>query len=263
MLISSEVNSLVFIGKATFISKQGTFAQTGYSPRYYSPYGVPFYNLPIAVVFNYTFDSGGRDAIFMVYAPYPNKSSLISASRSGNIYTIGVMSQPAGASSFIPTIYCFSSTNSAGNTGNGITVRKSDGSVAFTSNDKILTIKGYYNASFQASNLLSVFYQSFNYGANGPSATSQTISYIPPQNTIINGIAKPIIYMPSYQTSVVRVSGGIAYIYELSGAYNPTSKNLEIEWCCGFFGFLGSGQPNYQTNSRIGFAMVVDGADYD
>jgi len=265
MIVSSEANTLAFVGKATFGARSG-ITGSGFGPYYYNNFGTILYNWPQSSIYSYTFNAGGRDVVFFVYAPYPQKCSLISASKAvGGTYTIFIASQPAGSTSFIPTVYCFAKTNTATTSGYGMNVFKADGSVAFTTSEKVLIVKKYYNATFPASNILARTGSpgSITYVGNGASQSSATISYISPTDAISQTITKPILYLPSYQTAGAASTGGQYFFYELLGSYNSSTTNLELEWVNTDFGSFGFGGVTYQTNSRNGFAMIADGADYD
>lgn len=259
LLLSSESNNLVFAGKATFTSRQG-ITGSGFGPLYYTYSGTTLYNFPQSSIYNYTFDSGGRDCIFFVTSDYPYKNAVIAASRSGSTYTIAIGSQPAGSTGYVPTVYCFARSTSTGNSGYGMTIYKSTGETAFTTNDRILMINKIYTPSTQYSNLQNGVYSSLHYVANGGSSGSPTITYHSPIAEA-GTITKPILYLPSYQTGT-HYNGTQGAFYELLGAYNPSSNNLEMEWVCTFFqGFANFGEQ--QINARTGFAMLADGAIYD
>ena len=265
MIVSSEANTLVFVGKATFGSRSG-ITGTGFGPYYYNNFGTILYNWPQSSIYSYTFNASGRDVVFFVYAPYPQKCSLISASKAGDgTYTIFIASQPAGATTFVPEVYCFAKTNTAASSGYGMNVFKSDGAVAFTTAEKVLIVKKYYNGTFPASNLVPTYGSpgSITYVGNSGSQSVQTISYISPVDSISQTISKPIIYLPSYQTAGARNFGSQYYFYELLGSYNSSTTNLELEWVNTNFGVFGFGGVTYQTSARTGFAMVADGANYD
>lgn len=262
MIISSEANTLVYVGKATFVSRSGN-VQAGYAPYYFTNGSVVYYNLPMSSVYSYTFNAGGRDVVFFQYAPYPQKACLIVASKdSGGTYNLSIASQPAGATSFVPTVYCFAKTNTASSSGYGMNVWKGDSSIAFTTSQKALIVKKYYTGTFQYSNMTPmVGSTSVSYVGNSPNQFATTISYIPPTDSISQTITKPILYLPSYQTAGAKAPQSSFEIFELHGAYNPSTTNLEVEWINPAGG--GFNPTTYQTNARTGFAMVADGADYD
>lgn len=259
VLISTESNTPVFIGKPTFIRRSGTTQNS-----FYNVYnGVPFYNLPYCSFFEYTFDSGGRDTIFFIYAPAPNKCSLAATSRSGNVYSIVVACQQ-GTGTFTPELYAFAKTTTVGNTGSGISVYRADGSTAFTSKDKILLIKGFYNGSVQYSNVQEANYFALYYVGNGPSYTTKTINYLNPVDAISESISKPIVYLTSPQSALAKSNTVFrAYYYELIGTYNNSTKQLEIEWASPASFVTSASVPTIQSPARDGFFMVANGADYD
>jgi hypothetical protein len=262
MIISSEANTLAYVGKATFVNREG-YINPGYAPYYFTNGPVVYYNFPICSVYSYTFNAGGRDVVFFQYAPYPQKSSLISASKdAGGTYTLYIASQPAGATSFIPTVYCFAKTNTASSSGYGMNVWKADSSIAFTTAEKALIVKEYYTGTFQYSNMTPMVGSTqVVFVGNSPNQYATTISYIPPADSIPQTITKPILYLPSYQTAGAKAPQWTFQVYELLGAYNPSTTNLEVEWVGAGSG--GFNPTTYQTNARTGFAMVADGADYD
>jgi hypothetical protein len=262
MIISSEANTLAYVGKATFVSRAG-WIEPGRAPYYYTDGSVVLYNFPICSIYRYTFNAGGRDVVFFQYSPYPQKSSLIIATKGGDgTYDLSIASQPAGPTSFIPTVYCFAKTNTASSSGYGMNVWKADSSIAFSTAEKALIVKKYYTGTFQASNLTPMYSrEQLSYVGNGPNQYATTISYIPPVDSIAQTISKPILYLPSYQTAGARAPQSSYQVYELLGAYNPSTTNLEVEWVSPAFG--GFNPTTYQTNARTGFAMVADGADYD
>ncbi len=265
MIVSSEANNLVFVGKANYGSRSG-ITGNGFGPYYFNQFGTILYNWPQSSTYSYTFNAGGRDVVFFAYAPYPQKCCLISASKAvDGTYTLYIASQPAGSTSFVPEVYCFAKINSASSSGYGINVWKSDGSIAFSTSAKVLLVKKYYNSTFPSSNLTPTlgYPGPITYVGNSGSQSSTSISYISPVDSISQTITKPILYLPSYQTAGARSSGGQYFFYELLGSYNSTTTNLELEWVNTDFGSFGFGGVTYQTNSRNGFAMIADGSDYD
>jgi hypothetical protein len=262
LLVTTESESLVFIGKATFISRQG-ITGAGFGPLYSSITGPILYNWPQASIYNFTFASAGKDAVYFVYAPYPYKVSISGVERVSGNDTIYVVSQPAGSTTFIPTVYAFAAASVAQTSGYGINVFKADGTPAFTTADNVMFANKIYNSIAQPSNL-----QPFRtpggltYASNGPDSNVATISYIAPTASDNAAIAKPIVYFPAPQTAVARNFGSQRYFYELAAAYNPTSSNLELEWINTFFGFSSS-TDTFNVPSLPFFGMVVDGALYD
>lgn len=265
VIIASEFSTLAFVGKATYGARSG-ITGLGFGPYYMNQYGTILYNWPQSSIYSYTFNAGGRDVVFFAYAPHPQKCCLISASKAvDGTYTLYIASQPAGATSFIPEVYCFANINTSATSGHGMNVWKSDGSIAFSTAEKILLVKRYYTATFPASNLTPTYGYpgSITYVGNSGSQSNTSISYIAPAVSAPQAISKPILYLPSYQTAGARSPGSSYYFYELLGAYNPTTSNLELEWVNTTFGVFGFGGNTYQTNSRNGFAMIADGAEYD
>ena len=259
VLISTESDTPVFIGKPTFVRKSGNT----YNTYYFIYSGYTLYNEPVCSFFEYTFDSGGRDAIFFIYAPYPNKCSIVGTSKSGSVYSITVCCQQ-GTGAFTPELYAFAKTNTVGNTGNGISVYRADGSTAFTSKDKILMIKGFYNGTVQYSNLQESRIFSAYYVGNGPSYTSTTINYINPTDTFTESISKPIVYLTCPQSTLCRSDSVYrSYFYELIGLFNNSTKQIEIEWASPSSFPSGSYITPIQSPSRDAFFMVANGADYD
>lgn len=257
VLLSADSSSLSFMGKATFVSKQGSYNQ----PLYMQPSGYPpIYNWPAAGLYNYTFNSGGKECIFFVTNEYPRKNAVVAASLSGNIYTLTVAAQSDGDSNYVPEVYCFHKSNSLGNSGYGMTLYKDSGEIAFTTNDKVLIINKIYTPNTQYSNLTEANFGSLSYVGNGNSPYNKTISY---HNPIADSSSpvKPIIYTPSYQTAVRYIQYQSAF-FELLSVYNPSTNQVEYEWCCPFFqSFANYG--TYQTSARTGFTMIADGSKYD
>jgi hypothetical protein len=262
LLINSESQSLTFLGKPTFVSRQG-ITGSGYGPLYFTTFGVTLYNWPQCSVYNYTFNAGTNNVIYFVYSPHPYKSSVISVQKSGSTDTISIVSQPAGSTSFIPTLYAFTASVVPQTTGYGFNVFKSNGSCAFSTQENILFANKIYSFTGQASNLQATSaVGGLTYAGNGPSSGSATISYITPSASDGVAITKPIVYFPAPQTAVFRSSGSQRFFYELCASYNPSTFNLEIEWINGFFESILS-SINYNVPSLPGFAMVADGALYD
>jgi hypothetical protein len=261
VLISTESDTPVFIGKATFVRKSGNTELQYYAISFRT--GATFFNYPLCSFFEYTFDSGGRDAIFFVYAPYPNKCCIAGNNKSGNIYSIVLCCQQ-GSGAFTPELYAFAKTNSAGNTGSGISVYRSNGSTAFTSKDKILLVKGFYDGTIQYSNLQEVRVGDGYYVGNSPNYTQKTITYLSPTNPLTESISKPIVYVTSPQSTLFRSrTVSRAYFYELIGAFNNSTKQMEIEWGSPADFLTSSSVTPVQSLARNGFFMVANGADYD
>jgi hypothetical protein len=268
MIISSEVDTLTFIGKATFVVRQGVTPRgpSDSPPRwpYYYFIDITYYNFPRGSIYEFTFDSGGRDVVFFVYAPYPSKCSLMRASKDASgIYSISVGSQNGGSTSYVPEVYCFAKTNTV-SSGYGINVYKSDGSVSFTTSSKILIVKKYYTGTFPASNLQVQRAGSGPYYTGNSGSNVITVSSIAPVDSISQTITKPILYLPSVETAA-RYNSIVYdyYFYELLGAYNPSTTNLDLEWVNLATVLSFSAQPTYQSPARNGFAILADGADYD
>jgi hypothetical protein len=262
LLVTTESESLVFIGKATFVSRQG-ITGAGFGPLYNSTTGITLYNWPQASIYNFTFASAGKDAVYFVYAPYPYKASISGVERVSGTDTIYVTSQPAGSTTFVPTVYAFAAASVAQTSGYGVNVFKSDGTPAFTTADNIMFANKIYSSTAQASNIQPLYAPNgITYVGNGPNYNSATISYIAPTASDGAAIAKPIIYFPAPQTAVARNFGSQRYFYELAAAYNPTSSDLELEWVNSFFGFSSS-TATFNVPSLPFFAMVADGALYD
>lgn len=258
LLISSESNSLSFMGKATFVSKQGAYA----SPLYLTWGGVDLYNSPLSGLYNYTFNSGGKECIFFVSNDYPRKNAIVGASLSGSIYTITVAAQSAGDGNYTPVVYCFHKSSSLGNNGYGMTVYKNNGEVAFTTNDRVLIINKIYTPNTQYSNLTNASFSSLRYTGNSGNYNAKTISYHYPIADSGTPV-KPIVYTPAHQTAVnYNPSAYQAAFYELLGAYNSGTNQMEYEWCCPFTSSF-SNYGNYQTAARTGFTMIADGSQYD
>ena len=269
LLFSTEAETLTFIGKATFTTRQGVppgpvnGLQNNWAYYFYSN-GVTYYNFPRGSIYNYTFNSGGRDVIFFVYAPYPAKCSLMRASKNANgTYDISVGSQNGGSSTYVPEVYCFAKANTVAS-GYGMNLYKSNGSIAFTTASKILIVKQYYAGTFQSSNIQN--YQtrySGSFVANSGNRGSPTITSIAPVDSGSRPVTKPILYLPSIETAVRWLSYEY-WFYELLGSYNPSTTNLDVEWVNTATVFIfNTKPPTYQSIARNGFAMVADGADYD
>jgi hypothetical protein len=260
MIFSTETYTQVFIGKATYVNTQG---YANYGPYYATipDFGI-MYNWPVAAIVQYTFNSGGRDAIFYTYTPYPGKSAIISASRSGNIYTIFIASQPAGPLSVIPEVYCFARTAVTTPSGYGMTLYKQDGTIAMTTQDKLLLNKYIYQFNSPASNLVTASVGFLGYVGNSGSSSTITQQIVSPLAGANQTISKPILHFASSQLATRRNTNvGSTYLYELCASFNPTTKNAHLEWVS--VTFTSTNIANSAVPARNSLVMVADGAEYD
>jgi hypothetical protein len=262
VLFSSEADSLVFIGKPTFTRRSGF----GYNNRYLSSQGssggTVFYNGPMGAFYEFTFDSGGKDAIFFSYTPYPYKCAIVATSRSGNTYSIVTVSQVG----IVPQLYAFSKSSTVSNSGNGLAIYRADGSTAFTTKDKLLLINAFYYGNVQNSNVQDYSYGSIGrYVGNSNNGNVTTVNYLNPVDPINVPISKPIIYVTSPQSAIASANSGSyqTYFYELLGAFNNNTSQMELEWCTP--SLFSNFRPItvVQSPARTGFFMVADGATFD
>jgi hypothetical protein len=260
MIFSTETYTQVYIGKATHVNTQG---YANYGPYYATISGFgTMYNWPVAALVQYTFNSSGRDAIFYTYTPYPGKSSIVSASRSGNIYTIFIACQPAGPLSVIPQVYCFARTAVTAPSGHGMTLYRQDGTIAMTTQDKLLLNKYIYQFNSAASSLVNASVGSLNYVGNSSSRSTITEQIIAPLTGANQTISKPILHFASSQLATRRNTNiASTYLYELCASFNPTTKNAHLEWVSTTF--TGTNISTYAIPSRSSLIMVADGSDYD
>jgi hypothetical protein len=258
MIFSTETYTQVYAGKATHVNTQG---YANYGPYYATlpNFGI-IYNWPVAALLQYTFDSGGRDAIFYTYTPYPGKSAIISASRNGNIYTIFIACQPAGPLSVIPEVYCFTRTSVTNPSGYGMTLYKQDGSIAMTTQDKLLLNKYIYSANAMASNLVDQRYYGGNlsYVGNGSSLSSITEQIVAPLTGANQSVSKPILHFASSELAIRS-----RWFYELCASFNPTTKNVHLEWISTNLSSIFGSNTTISVPARNVLLMVADGSEYD
>jgi hypothetical protein len=258
ILFSTDTYSQIYLGKATYVSTQG---YANYGAYYAFINGTTLYNWPVAAVIRYTFDSGGRDVIFYTYTPYPAKSAVVSANKSGNVYTVFVAVQPAGPLSVIPTLYCFGRANSASTSGYGMNLYREDGTIAMSSQDKQLINKYIYFTNTPASNLVAVRAAGFDYVGNSGNQNVITQQIVSPISGPTQAVSKPIVFCASSQLATGRNPNvSSVWLYELCASFNSSTKNIHLEWISVSFTF---GSFVSSVPQRTGLIMVADGADYD
>ena len=261
LMISDATYNLSFAGKATYTGQQNFWNAV----VYYSANNAQL-NSPVGELYYYTMNTGGDDAIFLVYAPWPAFASVLTAVKSGSSYTITVAAQPTGGlgaipASLIPQVYCFKKISSGASSGYGIELYDGSGRVAFSTQSNPLLIKAVYNAIYRASDIQVITaVNGVPYLGNGPSNTTYITSTAPLNS--VPSISKPLIYFPSHE-SAARFNGQLFYgFWEIGARFDNSSKSLQSSWFMTYRTVANSGT-TYNRPSRSAYAFVADGADYD
>lgn len=270
LLFSTDTDNLFFQGKATYISS--------YSDRYVdyvtfsSSFGI-LYNLPFLVFYEYTINMPESVTTILpfVHNSVGKRVSIVSIAKNTTTQwaiLIVATTNPAvsvpnnSPTAFIPTVYVFASyIDAAVNTGNGVNVFDSSGQVKFTTNERPLIIKAFYEGDNPPSNLTNIREAGGNlfYVGNSSNRYAKTITWFSSSNTV-PAIAKPAIFYSCSQTCVGRVTD--RYIYESTAVFSPSTSQLGLEWACVDISLFSS-RPAVQSTANRFFAFIVDGAQYD
>lgn len=264
LLFSTDTDNLVFQGKAIFhkIYDSQTIDYTLFSPS------TILYNWPNATFYEYriALPSSVNTIMPFIHNQINKRVALIELSKIDSTTwemlfiacTNPNVSQPAISSTTnIPTIYVFSNYIDANlNVGNGINVYDGTGRAIFTTNERPLLIRASYSGTTPFSNLQAAT-------GNGPDFNQKYITSFAPMSTV-GTISKPAIFFSSTQTTRRQQSGNpFARIWELTAAYDFSTKNLLLEWA-NIGQFFSSPPVSTQQSSNVGFfGLIVDGANYD
>lgn len=264
LLFSTDTDNLSYQGKATFyqVYQSSCIDYTLFSPS------TVLYNWPNAFFYEYRITLPAQVTSIMpfIYNQINKRVALINIrkldSTTWEILAIACtnpnVSQPTiPTTQNIPTIYVFANYIDASTTsGNGISVYDGTGKAVFTTNERHLLLRATYSGTTPFSNLQAST-------GNGPDFNQKYITSFAPMSTV-GTISKPAIFFASTQTTRRQQSGNpFARIWELTAAYDFSTKNLLLEWA-NIGQFFSSPPVSTQQSTDVSFfCLIADGANYD